>query len=141
MGMKVIDNDMVDLLEVAVAESLKTYESKNDGSSLSDLYMRYDEEGKLSFYDDMENLLEEIPWQTDQSLSSGTLQTIFQQLEQKQLFEKEYISKPFTVSWVDDNFVVLDELIFIDDDTLKLDGDLWNTLDKELDDFFKTLLK
>ena len=132
--------DLFSILESAVKESLDNYISNNDESSLSDLYLYYDnEDEKLTIYDDLENPLNEISL-SQESYNLNTFRTIFQKFEQEHLFDKECISKPFTVSLIDENFIVLDELIFIDDNTLRLGDDLWGNLDKELDDFLKDLL-
>jgi len=139
--MKAAIENLSSILESAVIESLNNYESKNDGGFLGDLYFCYDENTKLSIYDDMENLLNEISLQGDQNTISNTFRQILQKLEQKHFFDKEYISKPFTISLIDEDFVTIEELIFIDDDTLKLEGDIWNSLDKELDEFLKDLMK
>jgi hypothetical protein len=140
--MKVVNKSLFPVLEAAVKESLNNYESNNDGHSLCDLYLYHDkEEAKLSFYDDLENLLNEIQLQKSEALNSATLRSVFQELEQEHFFEKEYLSKPFTVSLIDESFIVLEELIFIDDDTLKLEESIWTNLDKELDDFLKDLMK
>jgi hypothetical protein len=140
--MKIINKSLFPVLETAFQESLRNYESSNDGRSLSDLYLYYDkEEAKFSVYDDEENLLNEVLLQKEDVLNSATFRQVFQQMEQKNLFERDYIAKPFTISSVDENFIVLEELIFIDDDTLKLEEDLWVNLDKELDDFLKKLME
>ncbi|MDR1437265.1 MAG: hypothetical protein LBI65_04005 [Candidatus Symbiothrix sp.] len=140
--MKVVNKSLFPVLETAVKESLKNYESSNEGRSLSDLYLYHDkEEEKLSFYDDLENLLNEIQLQKSNSLNSATLRVLFQRLEQERFFEKDYIVKPFTVSLVDEGFLILEELIFVDDDTLKLEKNIWANLDKELDDFLKNLME
>jgi len=139
--MKASVENLGPILESAIIESLNIYESNNDGSFLGDLYFRYDEDAKFSIYDDMENLLNEIVLQEDQTAIFHTLRQILQKLEQAHFFDKEYISKPFTISLIDEEFITIEELIFIDDDTLKLEGDLWSSLDKELDDFLKNLMK
>ena len=139
--MKASVENLSPILESAIVESLSNYESNNDGSFLGDLYFRYDEDAGLSIYDDMENLLNEIVLQGDQTAISHSLRHILQRLEQEHFFDKEYISKPFTISLIDEDFITIEELIFIDDDTLKLEGDIWDDLDKELDDFLKNLMK
>jgi hypothetical protein len=140
--MKVVNKSLFPVLEAAVKESLNNYESNSEGHSLCDLYLYHDkEEEKLSFYDDLENLLNEIQLQKSDALNSATLRSVFHQLEQEHFFEKEYLIKPFTVSMIDESFIVLEELIFIDDDTLKLEESIWTNLDKELDDFLKDLMK
>jgi hypothetical protein len=139
--MKAINKSLCPVLETAVREGLKSYEISSEGHSLSDLYLHYDkEEARFSIYDDRENLLNEVQLQKENALNSATLQYLFQFLERDRLFEKEYINKPFAVSLIDENFVVVEELIFVDDDTLKLGEDIWASLDKELDDFLKKLI-
>jgi hypothetical protein len=142
--MKIVSKTLCPVIETVIRESLKNYESSNDGNSLSDLYLYYyndSDEIKVSVYDDMENLLNEVQLQKEEPLNAYTLRFVLQKLEQEQFFDKEYIMKPFTVSLVDENLVVIEELIYIDDDTLKLDNDLLANLDKELDDFLKTLME
>ena len=132
--------DLFLVLELAVIDSLDNYTSNHDGGSLSDLYLHYDrEEEKLILYDDLDNALNEIA--LDQELfHPGAFRNVFQKLAQTSIFEKPYIAKPFTVSLVDNNFIVTDELIFLDDITLKLEDNLWENIDSELDDFLKQLL-
>jgi hypothetical protein len=140
--MKAINKSLFPVLETAVRESLKNYELSSEGHSLSDLYVYYDkEDAKFSIYDDRENLLNEVQLQRENELNSATLRFLFQFLERDHLFEKDYINKPFTVSLIDENFVVVEELIFVDDDTLQLKEDIWANLDKELDDFLKNLIE
>ena len=139
--MKASIENLSPILESAIIESLRSYESNNDGSFLGDLYLRFEEDAKFSIYDDMENLLNEIVLEEDQTVVSQVLRHILQKFEQEHFFDKDYITKPFTISLIDDDFIAVEELIFIDDDTLKLESDLWNSLDKELDDFLKDLMK
>ena len=61
-------------------------------------------------------------------------------LNEKSVFDKIFIEKPFSVSLVNDGFDVVEELLFLDDDTLKLDDELWKDMDKELDAFLRDLL-
>ena len=72
---------------------------------------------------------------------SQTLQYVLQNLEAKNFFDRNFIFKPFTVSSVDRDFIVGEELIFVDDDTLKIDGELLSGLDDELNSFFKELME
>jgi hypothetical protein len=142
--MKIVNKSLLPVIETAIKESLESYESNNDGNSLSDLYLHYDDENeeiKFSVYDDMENLLNEVQFPKEEALNTHTIRFVLQKMEQEQFFNREYIIKPFTVSLVDDSFIVLEELIFIDDDTLKLNDGLLAGLDKELDDFIKKLLE
>jgi hypothetical protein len=140
--MKTIDKTLIPTLEIAIKESLRNYESRNEDNSLSDLYLHYDNEENILFiYDDGENLLNEVQFSKDQDFSVGTLRYMLQLPEHAQLFEKEYIFKPFSVSLTDKDLVVMEEIYFLDDDTVKLNGDIWDNMEKELDDFLKKLLQ
>jgi hypothetical protein len=117
-----VNKALVPVLETAIKENLKVFESNNEGNSLGDLYLSYDEKNAvLSVYDDMENLLNEVQLSSEPGAISETLRYALQKLEQEDLFNKPYITKPFTVSLVDE--------------------DIWNRIDKELDDFLKDLMK
>jgi hypothetical protein len=140
--MKTVNTILVPLLEIAVKESLENYESKNEGNSLGDLYLYYDKaDNTLSFYDDMDNLLNRIELPTGEYFNSATFRYVLQQPEQSRLFDRDFIIKPFTISLVDRDLIVIEELFFLDDDTIKLTGDIWAGIEKELDDFLKELLQ
>ena len=47
---------------------------------------------------------------------------------------------PLSVSLTVEDFVVIEELLFIDDDVLRLDDPLLKDLDADLDDFLANLL-
>ena len=131
-------------LEIAIRESLKNYESKNDGSSLGDLYLQYNnEDNTLIIFDDRDNVLNSIQLPDNFSFSASLLRNVLQQMEKSNLFVKDYIVKPFTVNLIDKDFRIIEELLFLDDDTIKISGnsDSWSTIEKELDDFLKNLLK
>ncbi|MDR3339435.1 MAG: hypothetical protein LBT25_04960 [Candidatus Symbiothrix sp.] len=142
--MKTISKTLVPVLEIALRESLDDYESKNEDNSLGDLYLYYDEsENVLFIYDDMDILLNKVQLPDNQSFNSATFRSLLQQPEMIALFEKDYIFKPFTISLVDKDFVVVEELFFLDDDTIKLDdvNEIWTHIEEELDDFLKDLIK
>ena len=131
------------ILEIAIKESLRNYESKNDGSSLGDLYLFHNnEDNTMVIFDDMDTVLNSVQLPEGCSFSISFLRNVLQQVEKNNLFEQDYIVKPFTVSLVDKDFMVIEELLFLDDDTIKLSGnrDIWSTIEKELDDFLKNLL-
>ncbi len=150
MSMKTKNEELISILESAIEESLRIFESQNNENSLSDLYIRFDGDNTLlSIYDDVENKMLDVNLEKVQEDDieafekqlNHVLKTALSGLKQKGLFDKDYIFKPFAVSRIDDDFIVSEELIFIDDNTLKLDGDLLANLDKELDDFLKNLMK
>jgi hypothetical protein len=140
--MKSSDNPLAALLEKGIVESFKNYERDFSENILSDLYIHCEEGGStLSFYDDMEHLLHEESVENLPQDIASAFAPILKEMENQGLFNRSYISKPFTVSLVDSHFVVTEELIFIDDETLKLEGDIWETIEKDLDEFLKEILK
>lgn len=146
--MEKTNNKLDSILTKGFIASLENYESSNDGNTLGDLYVCYNKEnGLLNFFDDMEKPLHSInlkeenkasDWEKD-NLSS--IKRVLENLEKDGFFDKEFIFKPFTVSLTNESFIVSEELIFIDDETMKIDNDLWNKLDEELDIFLKDLMK
>jgi hypothetical protein len=138
------------VLKSAIVGSLKNYQLTNRGSFLGDLYMCYDEENQtITFFDDVERELLAVNL-TDKDIVLDvnsfkevkiSAKAALKELERETVFEKNFIHKPFTVSMVDCDFIVIDELIFVDDETLKLDDDFWINLDKELNNFLKDLMK
>ena len=131
------------ILEIALKESLMNYESKEDVNSLGDLYLYHDsEDNSLTVYDDSDHVLNKVQLPDDLFLNIiHTLRQVLQQAGREQLFNRNYIVKPFTVSLVDKDFVVLEELFFLDDDTIKVTDTLWSTIEKDLDDFIENLLQ
>ena len=139
-----MNKTLAPILEIAVKESLRNYESKNDGSSLGDLYVYHNnEDNLLVIFDDMECVLNSIQLPDSQPFYPSLLQNVLQQAEKNNLFSQDYIVKPFTVSLIDKDFTVIEELLFLDDDTIKISGnsDIWSTIENDLDDFLKNLLK
>lgn len=61
-------------------------------------------------------------------------------LSTKNIFDVPRFMKPLSVSLTDEDFVVIEELLFIDDDMLRLDDPLLKDLDADLDDFLANLL-
>ncbi len=148
--MKATNEQLIAAIESVISEGLRKFEAQNKGEALSDLYLYFDEENtSLIVYDDIENRLTDIELDgfTDdfgqshekEVLEAGKIAT--DKLNKSGLFNRDYILKPFSVSLVDADFIVSDELIFIDDETLKLNDSLLADLDKELNDFFKELMK
>ena len=134
---------LASILEIAISESLTNYESKEDSNSLGDLYLYHDnEDNSLVVYDDTDHVLNKVELPDDQPLNLvHTLRQVLQQQEKEQLFERNYIIKPFTVSLVDKDFVVLEELFFLDDDAIQITDTMWTTIEKDLDNFLDDLLQ
>ena len=131
------------ILELAIKEGLTNYESKEDGNSLEDLYLYHDkEDNSFAVYDDTDLLLNKVKLPKDRSFNLvHILRQVLQQAEKKQLFDRDYIVKPFTVSLIDKDFIVLEELFFLDDDTIKISDAMWADIEKDLDEFLENLLQ
>ena len=149
--MNLFSKSLASVFQSGVIESLKNYEKSNDDNFLGDLYIYYNKDSQtLTFFDDIEKELLEIrlaekniAWKDDDSRDEieFTAKEVLKKLEKENFFDKKFIHKPFSVSLVDSDFIVMEELIYLDDETLKIDADLWSNLDKELDSFLKELMK
>ena len=133
----------VHILEIAIKESLKNYESIEDCNSLADLYFYHDlEDNSLVIYDEADHVLNRVSLPDYKIFNlSYTLRQVLQQANRERLFERDYILKPFTVSLVDKDFAVIEELLFLDDDTMKVNNTIWANIEKDLDEFIDNLLQ
>ena len=148
--MKAVNKSLEPVLRSAVVESLKNYNLANNDHFLGDLYIYYDSGNQtLTFFDGVEKelfllILNEVSivWGSDvlQEIKD-TAKYILKGLKDEHAFDKEFITKPFTISLVDNDFVVEEELFFIDDPAVKISGDLWSGINRELDEFLKHLMK
>jgi len=134
---------LASILEIAIKEGLTNYEAKEESNSLSDLYLYHDvEDNSLVIFDDKDNELNKVQLPDEQSFNLvHTLRQVLQHEGKERLFDREYIVKPFTVSLVDKDSIVLEELFFWDDDTVKMRDTLWTNIEKDLDNFIEHLLK
>ncbi|MDD6211031.1 MAG: hypothetical protein PUB21_10545 [Bacteroidales bacterium] len=132
-------------------QALNRLEEENAGNPLSDLFVQVDQQnGEVSIFDDTENLLGKevvfdwvLPDMEEEKFDAkvtGDLKEVVNGLNEKGAFDKIYVVKPFSVSLVNDDFGVIEELLFLDDEMTKLDDELLKDMDKELDDFLKKLL-
>ena len=137
-----MNKQLASILEIAIKESLANYKVKDDGNSLSDLYFYHDsEDNSFVIYSDTELELNKVQLPDEQVFNIiHTLRQVLQQAGRERLFDRNYIVKPFTVSLIDKDFIVLEELFFLDD-TLKTGETIWKNIEKDLDDFLENLLK
>ncbi|MDR1201487.1 MAG: hypothetical protein LBL58_07665 [Tannerellaceae bacterium] len=133
---------------MSVIKKLTKNESANP---ICDLHVVTDaESGELQIFDEEENLLEKVvifDWvnnKEDNDTFNKKVATIVKAvltlLASRNLFDHSCFLKPFSVNLVDDNFVEIEELLFIDNDTFRLDDPLLKDLDSDLDDFLDHLL-
>ncbi len=126
--------------------------SQLDTTSIhSDLFVRFDaESGELQIYNETEELVANgiidqwigkyVDNQAFEVELIALLRSVTTSLAARQAFDQPNISKPFSVSLVDDDFSIIEELLFLDDDTFRLDDPLLKDLDSDLDSFLNDLL-
>lgn len=139
------------VLESFFTSALSKITNGKEQRMFSDLFVQVDSEsGEVLLFDDEEHLLEKTiifdwvdsPDGEEDFLKKVTpvLRAVFSILATKNIFDNPNFIKPFAVSLTNEDFLVLEELLFIDDDTLRLDDPLLKDLDAELDDFLAKLL-
>lgn len=139
------------VIESAFDSAISKLLSNPTGNLISDLYIQVDQEsGELQLFDDEENLLdktvifdwinnteeEKIFLRRIQPIIKGALSS----LVAKEIFNHTCFLKPLSISLTDEDFVVIEEILFLDDDTLRLDDPLLKDLDEDLDVFLAKLL-
>lgn len=140
-----------DIVRNLFIQAINRLEEENTGNPLSDVFIQVDQQnGEVSIFDDTENLLGKeivfdwmLPDMQEEKFNTKVaeeLKNVVGQLNEKGTFDKIYIVKPFSVSYVNEDFGVIQELLFLDDEMLKLDDELLKGMDKELDDFLEKLL-
>ena len=139
------------VIEAAFQTAIDRLAADTAGNLLSDLYVQVDQEtGELQIYDEEEHLIEKTiiyDWVNSQEAEEqfvkrvvGILKNVLATFATKNSFDAPRFLKPFSVSLTDEDFVVVEELMFLDDDLLRLDDTLLQNLDKDLDDFLAKLL-
>lgn len=139
------------VIEAAFQTAIDRLAADTAGNLLSDLYVQVDQEtGELQIYDEEEHLIEKTiiyDWVNSQEAEEqfvkrvvGILKNVLATFATKHSFDAPRFLKPFSVSLTDEDFVVVEELMFLDDDLLRLDDPLLQNLDKDLDDFLAKLL-
>ena len=139
------------LLENTFKAAIDKLTSEESGNIVTDLYVQVDSEsGELQIYDDEEHLVGKVvifDWVNNQEEEgvfnkrvAATVKAVLTILASKNAFDAPRFLKPFSISLTDEDFVVLEELLFIDDDMLRLDDPLLKDLDTDLNDFLADLL-
>jgi hypothetical protein len=137
------------VIENMFATVVKALTTNDSAALISDLYVQADaESGELQVCGEEENLLEKLiifDWVNSEEETFGkkispVLKSTLASLNVKGLFNHSCFLRPFSVSLVDEGFNVMEELLFIDDDTFRLDDPLLKDLDDDLDSFLKGLL-
>ena len=139
------------LIEKAFVEAIDQLTKEESANLVSDFYVQVDAEtGELQIYDDAERLMNKVvifdwvnsPAEEDafNKKVAAAIKAVLTILSTKNAFDSTRLVKPFSVSLTDEDFVVIEELLFIDDDMLLLDDPLLKDLDTDLDNFLANLL-
>lgn len=139
------------VLETTFTSAIGKLTAEDSNGYYSDLYVQADaENGELQIYDEEERLLNKIvifDWvgsscseeQFNKQVANA-VKAVLTLLVAKKVFESPHIMKPFSVSLTDEDFVVIEELLFLDDELFRADDPLLKDLDADLDDFLAKLL-
>ena len=122
---------------------------KLENAVITDLYINVDKEsGKLTISDDDDQALSEAiiaEWENTPKEQTASIEKLLRseltQMQKVGLLDKINILKPFSITLVDENKEAIVDLAYIDDDTLMLDKELLEGLDKEMDEFLAHLLE
>ena len=139
------------LIEKAFVEAIDQLTKEESANLVSDFYVQVDAEtGELQIYDDAERLMNKVvifDWVNSSEEEdafnkkvAAAIKAVLTILSTKNAFDSTRLVKPFSVSLTDEDFVVIEELFFIDDDMLLLDDPLLKDLDTDLDNFLANLL-
>ncbi len=139
------------VIENTIVSAIDKLTKDGSGNLISDLYMLVDKEnGELQICDDSEKVLGKtviFDWvgskESEASFNkqvAATLKAVLTVLSTKEVFNHPRFMRPLSVSLTDDEFVVVEELLFIDDEVYRLDDPLLKDLDADLDDFLAKLL-
>lgn len=139
------------LIENVFTSAIKKLTKEESGNYISDLYVQVDaESGELQIYDDEEKMIDKVvifDWVNSNEREdafnkqvAAPIKAVLTILSTKNAFDVPRFMKPLSVSLTDEDFVVIEELLFIDDDMLRLDDPLLKDLDADLDDFLANLL-
>ncbi|OAV69871.1 hypothetical protein Barb6XT_00209 [Bacteroidales bacterium Barb6XT] len=150
--MKNMNAKVLSLIENAVVSAVDRLVKDNFGKSVSDLNLQVNpENGEFQIYDDSENRLGKIvifDWiskdENEDEFNeqvAATLKGIVTNLSAKGVFNKSCFVKPLSIYLTDDDFVIIEELLFLgDDEVVRVDDPLLKDLSADLGDFLKKLL-
>ncbi|MDR0891608.1 MAG: hypothetical protein LBN24_03245 [Mediterranea sp.] len=138
------------IIESAIRTAIAKYLCACEQTIVTDIHLQPDQpSGQLTIYDDDDQelanvLVEEWTRYEDDDFLEGiqpTLRSILRRMKEAGNFDKITILKPYSFTLVDEDKETVAELLLIDDDTLLVNKELLQGLDKELDEFLKELLE
>ncbi|MGM9698657.1 MAG: hypothetical protein ACI3Y0_08430 [Prevotella sp.] len=135
-------------VERAISKVADKFPDNVEATILTDIHLRANPEtGELVAFDDDDNeitrtVIEQWIQNQDEAFYEDITSVIRKCIDKKKkLIERMSILKPFSFVLEDDEKESVAELYLVDDDTVIIDPDLMEGLDKDLDDFLEKLLK
>ncbi len=135
-------------IERALRKVADKFPADQEAAMLTDIHIRVTQEtGELmAFNDDDQELtrcvVEEWIDNKDDNFYEGITSVVRKCINnRKEMLDNLSILKPYAFVLEDDDRESVAELYVVDDDTVIIDSELMEGLDKDLDDFFEKLLK
>ena len=135
-------------------KSVQHLASDYKGSSLTDIFILVDKDsGELTVYDDENNcitkevvevwagLADNAESFDDNDIYVRDLRAVVTEMDMDNEFDVLTIYTPFSINLADEDFVVQEELLLIEDDSLiRIDNEFMQKIDKEFDEFLDRLM-
>ena len=131
--------------------SLISEESPIITRPITDLFLLADcATGTLHLYDDEDQEISHVPvfaWAETggegepSPLAIETLRELVTRLEQKGFWNRPCFARPFSVELIRPDFTVIEDLLFLDEDLIKIEPPLLEGVGEELDRFLEELLE
>lgn len=137
-------------IESAIRKAAGKYTCGCEQSIVTDIHIQPNQNtGEFYLFDDEDKELanvtieEWLSYEEDDFYESveRSLQTILGKMKDAGEFDKLTILKPYSFVLVDDDKETIADILLVDDDTLLVNTELLQGLDRELDDFLKELLE
>ena len=143
-----VTEQTIQQVERAINKVADKFPANVEATILTDIHLRANPEtGELVAFDDDDNeitrtVIEQWIQNQDETFYEDITSVIRKCIDKKKdLVESMSIIKPYSFVLEDDEKESVAELYLIDDDTVIIDPDLMEGLDKDLDDFLEKLLK
>ena len=143
-----VTEQTIQQVERAINKVADKFPANVEATILTDIHLRANPEtGELVAFDDDDNeitrtVIEQWIQNQDESFYEDITSVIRKCIDKKKdLVESMSIIKPYSFVLEDDEKESVAELYLIDDDTVIIDPDLMEGLDKDLDDLLEQLLK
>ena len=135
-------------VERFINKIVQKFPAENEASLLTDIHVRVDQEsGELRAFDDDENeitrcVVEQWIDNNDENFYDEVTELLRVKLKKHAcVIDHLSIMKPYSFVLENEDNETIAELYVADDDTVIIGGDIMPGLDKDLDNFFKHLMK